>query len=47
MTAWRRLMVLCHCGILEPGDNGNPWRSNRYRFVADRRVMPRDRNKCI
>jgi hypothetical protein len=47
MTAWRQFMVLCRCGILDPGDKGNPRRSNRYRFVADWTVMPRRRNGWI
>ena len=34
MTAWRRLDVLCQCGVLRRGERGNQRRSNRYRFVA-------------
>jgi hypothetical protein len=36
MTAWRRLMVLCRCGILELVEIGDRHHSNRYRYVGGR-----------
>jgi hypothetical protein len=49
MTAWRRLMILCHpaMGILELVEKGNERRSNRYRLVAGREsARPGGRNAC-
>jgi len=37
MTAWRRLKVLCRCGILELVGKTNRRRSNRYRFIAEQK----------